>query len=109
MPLAVGVESARRRETMATKTTVRLLDADLERLIAAFHDDPIAGFVAMWHTLEPRLVTEPELEFAPWDYELTKAQSDALTEAGLEGCRRSGVDTWTIMSLWLNNGPSTAS
>jgi hypothetical protein len=53
-------------------------------------------------------VTEPELEFAPWDYELTKAQSDALTEAGLEGCRRKDIDTWTIMSLWLNNGPSTA-
>ena len=91
---------------MTTKIAVRISANDMARLVAASHADPIDGFVEMWRTIEPEWDDLDEV--TPWHYELTKEQSTELTEAGLKGCRDNAIDTWTIMSLWLNNGPSTA-
>ena len=90
---------------MTTKIAVLLSTRDLDRLVGVFHADPVNGFIEMWRTIEPEF--DFLAEVTPWDYLLTREQSNILTEAGLEGCRRNGLDTWTIMGLWLNNGPST--
>ena len=88
-----------------TQTAVQLSAYDMDRLVGIFHADPVSAFVEMWRTIEPKWDFLEEV--TPWHYRLTKEQSHRLTEAGLEGCRRTGIDTWTIMGLWLNNGPST--
>ena len=92
--------------TMKNRTIID--KATMERLVALSETDPVAGFVEMWRVLEPTVTDDgPDGTFAPWDYTLLPAQSKRLVEAGLEGCRHQGIDTWTIMGLWLNNGPST--
>ena len=91
---------------MTTKIAVLLGTKDMDRLVAAFHDDPVQGFVDMWHTVEPEFDTMETV--VPGDYQLTREQSNVLTAAGLEGCRLNDIDTWVIMGLWLNKGPSTS-
>lgn len=92
---------------MTTKERVSVIDAaTMERLVVALEADPIEGFIEMWRALEPEWDTAESVD--PRNYTISRDQSDRLLEAGKVGCANIGANSWVIMGLWLNNGPSTA-
>ena len=86
---------------MAVFTEPVLLDLE-----AQMHDDPIAGFVAMWRLLEPRW--DDLTEVRPSEYVIPVGQSVRLIEALRQGAEANNLGEFTYATgLWLNQGPAT--